>query len=112
MAGVLPDRIRLRQDKLSPSPTRPIDFAESKEELLAKLDAVGKLETVRRVIDVDHVRREVESFAHAHQYYKELKANKPSQLVRRMAAAVSALTTAIYIEQHGGDADAPKHRRR
>lgn len=101
MVDVLPPTVRLRHQKYQASPSRMIDIAESKEELLAKLDAYEKNESVRRVIDMARLRREVEAFPSPQRVREEMRGNDNPRAARRMLMALHAVGAAAYLDQHG-----------
>ena len=49
-----------------------IDLVESKAELLARIDAYEKNESVRRLIDLAHLRRQVEGFPSPERVRREM----------------------------------------
>jgi len=106
MEDVLPARVRLRHQKYRPFPSRIIDVAESKEELLARIDAYGRNESVRRMIDLAHLHRLVEAFPSPEIVREEMRGGDNPTASASMAAAMHALALAAYLEQHGGEGTA------
>ena len=103
MHGVLPKPVRLRQRKLAPMPSRRIDFAESKDKMLDKVEAVAKSVSVCRLIDTARLRREIARFPSPESCREQLLEDQPSADLRRMNAAISVLVAAEYIAQNGED---------
>jgi asparagine synthase (glutamine-hydrolysing) len=101
MADVLPSSVRLRHQKYDPFPSRMLDFAESKNELLAQIDAYGQNENVRSIIDLPHLRRLIESFPSPERMREEMRGGKPAASAA-MTMAARALEVAAYLKQHGG----------
>jgi len=103
MADVLPEAVRLRHRKYQASPSRMIDIAESRDEMLAKLDSYEKYESVRRLIDLTHLRRQIQAFPHPDSIRAEMRGNDRPRAAPSMLAALYAFGTAAYLEQHGGE---------
>lgn len=103
MHGVLPTPVRLRHRKLAPMPSRRIDFAESKDKLLDKVEAVAKSASVCRLIDTARLRQEIARFPSPQSCREQLLEDRPSADLRRMNAAISVLVAAEYIAQNGED---------
>ena len=101
MADVLPPSVRLRHQKYQPFPSNMIDLAESKSELLARIDAYEKNESVRRVIDLAHLRRQVETFPSPERVREEMRGGANPTAAAMMIAAAHALRAAAYLELHG-----------
>ncbi len=101
MADVLPARVRLGQRKNMAFPSRLVDIAESRDELLAKLEVFEKNESARRLIDFAYVRGQIESFPSPERVYAEMRAGKFPAEAGMMVAAMQALMGAAYLEQHG-----------
>jgi asparagine synthase (glutamine-hydrolysing) len=107
MADVLPASVRLRHEKYQPFPSGMLDLAESKEKCLAQIDAYGKNESVRRMLDLAQLRRLVEEFPSPERVREEMsRGDNPTAAVSLLAAA-SALAAAAYLEQHGGEQAEP-----
>jgi asparagine synthase (glutamine-hydrolysing) len=102
MADVLPPSVRLRHQKYQPFPSSMIDLAENKDELLARIDAYEKNESVRRMIDLAHLRRQVEAFPSPERVREEMRGGGNPTAAATMVAAMQALGAAAYLEQHGG----------
>jgi asparagine synthase (glutamine-hydrolysing) len=105
MLGVLPERVRLRHHKYMPFPGALIEFADHKDALLAKVDAYERNESVRRVIDLDAVRRLIETFPSPEQIREEMRNGKNPAAAPAMIVAGQALAAAEYLIQHGGGAE-------
>ena len=103
MADVLPASVRLRHQKYQPFPSRMLDLAGSKDELLAQIDAYGQNESVRRMIDLAHLRRLVEAFPSPDRVREEMRGGDNPAAAATMIAAMQALAAAAYLEQHGGE---------
>jgi asparagine synthase (glutamine-hydrolysing) len=103
MAGVLPTSVRLRHQKYQPFPSHLIDLAESKDELLAKIDAHEKNESVRRMIDLAHLRRQVQAFPSPERVRDDMRGGGNPAAAAIMIAAIHALWAAEYLEQHGSE---------
>ncbi len=101
MADVLPPSVRLRHQKYQPFPSSMIDLPESKNELLAKIDAYAKNEMVRRLINLAHLRRQVEAFPSPERVREEMRGGANPAAAAMMIAAAQALGAAAYLEQHG-----------
>ena len=102
MADVLPPSVRLRHQKYAPFPSRMIDLAESKDELLARIGAYEKNEGMRRLIDLAHLRRQVEAFPSPERVREEMRGGGNPAAATMMNAAIRALSAAAYLAQHGG----------
>jgi asparagine synthase (glutamine-hydrolysing) len=102
MADVLPDRVRLRHLKYRRFPSNLIDVAESKSELLARIGACEKNESVRRIINLEHLRRQVEAFPSPEHVREEMRGGDTPAAAVMMLAAMQAIGTVEYLEQHGG----------
>jgi asparagine synthase (glutamine-hydrolysing) len=111
MTDVLPASVRLRHQKYQPFPSGMIDLAESKDELLAQIDAYEKNERVRRMIDLAHLRRLVEAFPSPERVRDEMRKGDNPTAAPSLIAAAHALAAAAYLEQHGGEQTAPTTRR-
>ena len=61
--GVLPDKIRLRIEKLMPYPLESLRMAEGRDALLARLEAAEKIDLVREFVDIAAVGEFVEGLA-------------------------------------------------
>ena len=106
MADVLPARVRLRHQKYQPFPSHMLDIAESKDELLAQIDAYGQNESVCRMIDLAYLRRLVESFPSPERVREEMRGGDNPTAAVSLITAASALAAAAYLEQHGGEGTA------
>jgi asparagine synthase (glutamine-hydrolysing) len=102
MSGILPDRIRLRHQKYQPFPGRLLDLAESKDELLARIDAYSKNENICRLIDIAQLRREVEGFPTPERLREQMRGGDNPTPEPGMIVAVRMLMAAEYLAQHGG----------
>jgi asparagine synthase (glutamine-hydrolysing) len=107
MADVLPAQVRLRHQKYMPFPGYMLDLAESKDEFLARIDAYGQNESVRRIIDLAHLRRLVEAFPSPELAREEMRGGDNPAATAMMIAAAHVLAAAAYLEQHGGEQAAP-----
>jgi len=103
MVDVLPPSVRLRHQKYAPFPSRMIDLAESKDELLARIGAYEKNEGMRRLIDLAHLRRQIEAFPSPERVREEMRGGGNPAAAAMMFAAIHALRAAAYLEQHGGE---------
>ena len=103
MTDVLPPAVRLRHQKYQASPGRMIDIAESKDELLAKLDTFEKNESVRRVIDLAQLRRQIESFPSPERVREQMRGNDNPEAAHTMLAALQAFGAAAYLAQNGSE---------
>lgn len=101
MTDVLPPAVRLRHRKYLPFPGRMIDLAEMKNQLLARIDAYEKNDTVRRTMNLGHLRRLVEAFPSPERVREETRGNDQPAAAGMMNATVQALAAAAYLEQHG-----------
>lgn len=101
MVDVLPPSVRLRHQKYAPFPSRIIDIAESKDDLLARIEAYEKNASVRRLIDLVYLRRQVEQFPSPERLREEMRGNDPPRAASNMLAAMQALVAAAYLDQHG-----------
>ncbi|MDR3526198.1 MAG: asparagine synthase-related protein [Rhizomicrobium sp.] len=104
MADVLPDRVRCRTDKLAPFPLRMVEFVDHKEELVSRLEACSRDPNVRRLIDLDLLRRQLDEFPNAQQIradYRDDRTEQIRQHVARITAALHTLAGAEYILQYG-----------
>lgn len=100
MVGVLPECVRLRHPKYPPLPGRMVDLADHKDELLARVDAYMQNENVRRLIDLVHLRRLVETFPSPEQVRQEMRAGENPAALEAMAAVSRAIAAAEYVSQH------------
>jgi asparagine synthase (glutamine-hydrolysing) len=103
MVDVLPPMVRLRHQKYQPFPSRLIDVAESKDEILAKIGAYEKNENVRRMIDLAHLRRQVETFPSPERVREEMREGGSTTAAVKMTIAMRVLSAAEYLEQHGSE---------
>jgi asparagine synthase (glutamine-hydrolysing) len=103
MVDVLPERVRLRHLKYQPFPGRMLDVAESKNELLARIDAFEHNQSVCRMIDLALLRRQIEAFPPPERLREEMRGGEPTPATL-MNAALRAFTAAEYLEQHGDPA--------
>jgi asparagine synthase (glutamine-hydrolysing) len=103
MAGVLPERVRLNHQKSAPFPSNIIVLAESKDSFIAQIESYEQNERICRLIDFAHLRRLVGACPSADRAREELreKEDNPAGTASIMAA-VRALKTAAYLDQHGG----------
>ena len=103
MVDVLPARVRLRHRKYQPFPGLALDLAESKNELLARIDAFEQNESICRMIDLAFLRRQVEAFPPPERLREEMRGgDNPTPSV--MIAALRTLALAEYLEQHSDQA--------
>lgn len=103
MSDVLPASVRLRHQKYQPFPSLMIDLAESKDELLARIDAYEKNQSVRRLIDLAQLRRLVEALPSPERVREDMRGAGNPTAPAMMRAVRRALRTAAYLEQHGGE---------
>jgi hypothetical protein len=99
MMDVLPESVRSRHQKYQPFPSFTLAVAESRDELLARIDNYSKNESVRRVIDLANLRRQIEAFPHPERMRKEIRGNDGPP--GAMFAVLKGLAAAEYIIQHG-----------
>jgi asparagine synthase (glutamine-hydrolysing) len=102
MAGVLPDSVRLNQEKLEPAPSLSVDVAARTEDLLARIDSLETNTAVSRIFDLGHLREEIARFPDPDELYTRLneEGRHPDRI--RMLGVTRALTIAAYVAQHGG----------
>jgi asparagine synthase (glutamine-hydrolysing) len=100
MVGVLPERVRLRHLKYRRFPSRMLDVAERKNEFLSMIDTYEQSESVRRVIDLPLLRRQVEAFPPPECLREEMRVGNPLPRVA-MGVALNTLAAAEYLLQHG-----------
>jgi asparagine synthase (glutamine-hydrolysing) len=100
MADVLPASVRLRHSKYQPFPSRMLVIAENKDKLIAHIDAYEKIESVRRLIDLAYLRRQVEAFPSPDLLREEMRGGENPKATVTMIAAMQALGVAAYLEQH------------
>jgi asparagine synthase (glutamine-hydrolysing) len=110
MAGVLPEKVRLRHQKYQPFPGHMIDLAESKDEFLAQISAFERIESVRRLIDLAHLRQLVEAFPSPERVREEMRGGDNPTAAVSLITAARMLEAAAYIEQHGGEPTTPTQR--
>lgn len=103
MADVLPAPVRLRHRKYAPFPGSLIELAESKDELLARIDAYENNQSVRRMINLAHLRRQVEAFPSPECVREDMRGGGKPAAAEMMGAAMQALRAAAYLEQHRGE---------
>jgi asparagine synthase (glutamine-hydrolysing) len=101
MGDVLPARVRLRHHKRQPFPSHMMVVVESKDELLARIDAYEKNESVRRFIDLAYLRQQVEAFPSPERVREEILRSGNATAALIMVAAIQALVVAEYLKQHG-----------
>ena len=104
MVDVLPERVRLRHQKYQPFPSWGLDVAESKNELLARIDAFEQNESVCRMIDLPLLRRQVEAFPPPERLREEMRGGDNPTSAKVMVAALRALAAAEYLDQHSDQA--------
>jgi asparagine synthase (glutamine-hydrolysing) len=107
MADVLPASVRLRHQKYQPFPSSMLDIADSKDELLAQIDAYEQNERVRRMIDLAHLRRLVEAFPSPERVREEMRGGDNPTAAASLIAAARTLAMAAYLEQHGDEQTVP-----
>jgi asparagine synthase (glutamine-hydrolysing) len=100
MADVLPARVRLRHEKYLPFPGHVLELAESRSEFLARIDEYELNEPVRRLLDLNQLRRLVEDFPSPEHARESLRNQRNPRVAGSMIAAAQAFKTAGYIEQH------------
>lgn len=100
MAGVLPPMVRLRRPKNATFPSRWLDLAESRDDLLEKLDEFERNKTARCLIDLAYVREQINSFPSTDRIREEMAAGKTPSEFPMMVAAMQALMGAAYLQQH------------
>jgi asparagine synthase (glutamine-hydrolysing) len=108
MAGVLPERVRLRHHKYQPFPGMFLDLAENKGELLARIDGYMQNPKICRLIDVPRLRRLAEAFPTPECLREEMRGDENPTAPGDMVAVLRVLSAAEYLAQHGGaDASEP-----
>jgi asparagine synthase (glutamine-hydrolysing) len=108
MADVLPESVRLRHQKYHPFPSRMLDMAESKNELLARIDVYAQNENICRVIDLALLRRQVEAFPPPERLREEMQGGDNPAPATMMVAALDTLAAVEYLAQHGDQATIEK----
>jgi asparagine synthase (glutamine-hydrolysing) len=103
MVDVLPERVRLRHQKYQPFPSRLLDLAESKNEFLARIDAFEQNESVRRMIDIDFLRRQLKAFPPPEKILEEMRCDYITADTM-MNATLGTVMAAEYLDQHGDQA--------
>ncbi|MGH6988779.1 MAG: asparagine synthase-related protein, partial [Stellaceae bacterium] len=99
---ILPERVRLRHQKYMPFPGRLLDFADSKEEFMSRIDHYQQVDRVRRMIDLAYLRRQVEAFPSPEQAREEMRGGDNPAATAKMIVVAQALAVAEYLSQHGG----------
>ena len=99
MKDVLPALVRLRHQKYLPFPSRMLDIAEGKDGFLESVAAYEKNESVRALIDLEHLRRQIHSFPSTEVVRDELRGNDSPKDGALMLAAVQTLAAAEYLAQ-------------
>lgn len=112
MADVLPAPVRLRHQKYQPFPGHMLDLAETKDELLAQIDAYGQNESVRGMIDLAHLRQLVEAFPSPERVREEMRQGDQPAAAVSLIIAAHILEVAAYLEQHGEQAQSLIRRAR
>jgi asparagine synthase (glutamine-hydrolysing) len=101
MVDVLPERVRLRHQKYRRFPSMMLDVAERKNEFLALIDTFEQNESVRRMIDLALLRRQIEAFPSPECLREEMRGgDNPTPRVA-MDVALNSLAVAEYLAQHG-----------
>jgi asparagine synthase (glutamine-hydrolysing) len=103
MADLLPARVRLRHKKYQPFPGRMIDLVEGRNELLAQIDAYERNESVRRMIDLAHLRRLVEAFPSPERVREEMRGGDNPTAASSIITVVWTLAAAAYLDQHASE---------
>lgn len=106
MVGVLPDRVRLRNQKYTPFPGFPIEMADCKNELLARIEVYAKNNNVCRVVDLENLRQLVETFPSPERVREEMRTGENPAAAAAMVAVWQAVAGAEYLCQHGDCRDA------
>ncbi|MGH6867636.1 MAG: asparagine synthase-related protein, partial [Methylocella sp.] len=101
MTDVLPAKVRLRHQKYQPFPSHILDLAESKDELLAQIDAYEQSESVRSMIDLAHLRRLVEACPSPERVREQMRQGEQPASAVSLIIAAHILEAAAYLEQHG-----------
>jgi asparagine synthase (glutamine-hydrolysing) len=103
MADVLPRSLLLRHQKYLSLPGRMIDLVDGRNDLLAQIDIYERSESVRRIINLAHVRQLVQSFPSPERVREEMRdGDNPTASVLLLAAS-TALTAAAYLNQHASE---------
>lgn len=101
MVDVLPERVRWRHQKYHPFPDAALDVAESKHELLTRIDTYEQNESVRRVIDIAALRRNIEGFPSPDYLREQMRDGGNFTPPAAIVVAKNALAVAEYLTQHG-----------
>lgn len=101
MVGVLPEPVRLRHQKYTPFPGFPIEMADCKNELLARIEVYAKNSNVSRVIDIEKLRQLVETFPSPERVREEMRTGENPAAGVAMVAVWQAVAAAEYLCQHG-----------
>jgi asparagine synthase (glutamine-hydrolysing) len=104
MVDVLPERVRLRHQKYQSFPGSMLDIAERKNEFLAWIDTFEQNESVRRIIDLVRLRRQVEAFPLPERLREEMQGNSLPRAA--MWVPLDTLAAAEYLAQHSDRASA------
>lgn len=100
MVDVLPPKVRFRRRKNPFYPSRWLDLAESRDDLLEKFAHFAGNETAHRLIDFNRLRQQIEDFPAADRVHADMSAGNIPAGVETMVAALHALMLAAYVEQH------------
>ena len=100
MIDVLPALVRLRHQKYLPFPSRMLDIVEGKDAYLESVVVYERNERVRTLIDLAHLRRQVQSFPSPEDVRDELRGNDRLKDGALMLAALQTLVAAEYLTQH------------
>ena len=111
MVDVLPERVRLRHRKYLPFPGKTLEIAESKNEFLAWIDIFEQNESVRQMLDVGLLRRQVEALPPPERLREEIRGGANLMMPAVMVFAMNALTAAEYLWQHGDQASTAHDRK-
>lgn len=99
MADVLPPKVRNENRKLAPFPSITIDNVARRDEFLAELSEYEQNEIIRRTIDLEWVRRQIEAFPTPDEVREDLRAGRQPEFGPKIAAALRGLTAGMRVER-------------
>jgi hypothetical protein len=76
---------------------------EGRNELLAQIDAYERNESVRRMIDLAHLRRLVEAFPSPERVREEMRGGDNPTAASSIITVVWTLAAAAYLDQHASE---------
>jgi asparagine synthase (glutamine-hydrolysing) len=104
MADVLPESVCWRHQKYRPFPGRMLDVADGKHEFLARIDHFAGNQSVCRLLDLAHLRRQVEAFPPPDKLRREICGDGSPSSDATMVVALCTLAAAEYLTQHSDQA--------